>query len=180
VYLADKKPKLRYTGSQELHRKAFSISGAVGQEGESDCIAALRHRACDTLLPAGSTVGSYVEGYVGRNSETEPASSLGRIRALGISVTVDCILSECSDRRTAWEQSLHEALQCPHLFACPGFSGTCPGFWEYALGARFFQCALTGFGRFSSRALDFEGATLRSFSAYVPSARQAGAHAHPL
>jgi hypothetical protein len=58
----------------------------------------------------------------------------GRIQGLGISVTVDCILSECSDRRTAWEQSLHEALQCPHLFACPGFFGTCPGFREVRLG----------------------------------------------
>jgi hypothetical protein len=34
-------------------------------------------------------------GYVGRNSETEPASILGKIMGWGLSVTVDCILSEC-------------------------------------------------------------------------------------
>src|ERR1700729_2522275 len=105
-------------------------------------------------------------GYAGRDSETESAHPL-KVEERR-SATVDCLrLVCCTGLQTQQGRSSSETLQRSHFFVCTGM------YCEKAKPESYL-CVSHKFGCNVSRALT------RSSSAYVPSARQAGPHAHSL
>src|SRR5277367_2597073 len=102
-------------------------------------------------------------GYAGRNSETEsaPPERLGKDARPPSTVYVWLVVP--LHRRNSREELRPEALQRPHSFCVYGKKRSLnPPASDMRFVVRF--CAHL----------------LRSSSAYVPSARQAGPHAHPL
>jgi hypothetical protein len=101
-------------------------------------------------------------GYAGRNSETESAHPFDSRKDARPPSTVYVWLVVLIYRRGR-EDLRQETRQRSHFFACTAKSE-----------ARTLLCVSHKFGCHVSRALT------RSSSAYVPSARQAGPHAHSL
>src|SRR5271154_7000303 len=102
-------------------------------------------------------------GYAGRDSETESAHP-SKVRERR-SATVDCLrLVCCIGLQTQQGRSSSETLQRSHFFACTAKKTK-------------LESDLCVFHKFGCNVLR---ALTRSSSAYVPSARQAGPHAHSL
>jgi hypothetical protein len=167
--------RLRYTG------KSNSTAGFDRQQARAGTAAAQhpRNRTCDTLLPEhrGPRMG-----YAGRNSETEPTptsscSGLHNRGSKGRSVTVDCCSSDLSvpDGKQGTIFARGTSVSSP--FRVYDARKTWVREWDSLLlvcmSLAVFECS-NGSRRLGA------GRLTRSSSAYVPSARQAGPHAHPL
>ena len=153
--------RLRYTGNSR-HPQGLCV---VSKHGPVK----LR---CIILAIVPATPSSRM-GYAGRNSETEPtpsssSSGLHDRGSKGRSATVDCCSSEfeCSRREA------RDNLRARHVSV---LTFSCVSCTKYRLRAGNASSSPSAF-----RAVTAIGRSSRSSSAYVPSARKAGPHAHPL